>query len=246
VRIQDEAIAGIKQQLSDRPGPILLLGLTPGLIDLGPELTAIDADEAAIRDRWPGDTPTRRAIFGNWLAPPVPPAAFASCVGDGTVNALSYPDDVAKLYGAVARILRPAGRFVCRVFAMPDVGETVAAVKAAALRGEIRRFMAFKFRLAMAACAEQGNPNIAVQAIHDAFEANFSDRDRLAAAGGWKRAEVDTIDVYRSSQQVYSFPTRQQCLSIVPVAFANARFVPVGTYELAERYPLLVMEKATA
>ena len=77
----------------------------------------------------------------------------------------------------------------------------------------------------------------------DAFETEFPDRDRLAAAGGWDRAEVDTIDVYKSSSQVYSFPTRQQCLSIVPAAFSNVRLVAVGTYELAERYPFLVMER---
>jgi hypothetical protein len=180
---------------------------------------------------------------GDWRHPPFAASAFAACVGDGIPIALRHPDDAASFYGALAYMLAPGGRFVCRVFAMPDIPDTMEAVRVAALEGKIRRFMAFKFRLAMAVCAERGSPNIAVQAIHDVFEANFPDRVALAAAGGWDRAEVDTIDVYRSSQ-VYSFPTRQQCLSVVPPEFSNARFVAVGTYELAERYPFLVMERA--
>src|SRR5215471_21699922 len=211
VRLQDEVIAAFAQQIADRPGPVLLLGLTRGLTDLRPDVVAIDRDETSVRDRWPGDATTRRAVVGDWRQPPFAAGAFAACIGDGIPNALQHPDGAASLYDALAALLSPGGRLVCRVFAMPDVPETVDAVGAAALQGQIRRFMAFKFRLAMAVCAERGDPNIAVQAIHDAFEAAFPDRNRLAAAGGWDRAEVDTIDVYRSSPQVYSFPTRQQC-----------------------------------
>jgi len=133
---------------------------------------------------------------------------------------------------------------VCRVFLAPDQGETAAAVAATARDGRIGRFLAFKFRLGMALAAERGEPNIDVQSIHDAFEANVPDRDRLAAVTGWARSEIDTIDVYKSSPQVYSFPTRRQCLDVVPPAFAQVRFVGAGTYELAERFPLLVLDRA--
>jgi hypothetical protein len=244
IRLQDEVIAAFQQQIADRVGPVLLLGLTHGLTDLRPDVVAIDRDEISVRDRWPGDAATRRAVVGDWRQPPFSPGSFSACIGDGIANALHHPEGAASLYAALAALLAPGGRLVCRVFAMPDAPESVDAVRVAALQGKIHRFMAFKFRLAMAVCAERGNPNVAVQAIHDAFEASFPDRDRLAAAGGWDRELVDTIDVYRSSSQVYSFPTRAQCLSVVPPAFSNARFVAVGTYELAERYPFLVMEKA--
>jgi SAM-dependent methyltransferase len=246
VRVQDEVVSAIRRQIADRPGRVLLLGVTGGLTDIRPDVFALDRDEASIRDRWPGDGPARCAVMGDWRQPPFASGAFAACIGDGIPIALRHPDTTASFYTALADVLAPGGRFVCRVFAMPDIPETVDAVRGDALQGKIRRYMAFKFRLAMAVCAERGSPNIPVQHIHDAFEANFRDRDALAAAGGWDRAMVDTIDVYRSSPQVYSFPTRQQCLSVVPAAFANARFVPVGGYELAERYPLLVMERAAA
>jgi hypothetical protein len=246
VRVQDEVIAAFKHHISDRPGPVLLLGLTHGLTDIRPDVVAIDRDEVSLRNRWPGDAAERRAVVGDWRQPPFAAGAFAACIGDGIPIALRHPDDTASLYDALAALLAPRGRFACRVFAMPDVPETVEAVRAAALQGKIRRFMAFKFRLAMAVFAQGASPNIAVHAIHDAFEVNFPDRDRLAAAGGWDQQMVDTIDVYKSSSQVYSFPTRQQCLSVVPATFSNARFVAVGTYELAERYPFLLMERALA
>jgi SAM-dependent methyltransferase len=243
VRVADEVIAALKHHIADRPGPILLLGATRGLTDLRPDVTAIDRDETSVRDHWPGDEPKRRAVVGDWRQPPFAAGTFAACIGDGILIALPYPDGAASFYEALTRVLAPGGRFVCRVFAMPDIPETVAAVRAAAFQGQIRRYMTFKFRLAMAVCAARGSPNIAVRVIHDAFETEFADRDGLAAAGGWDRAEIDTIDVYKSSSQVYSFPTRQECLSVVPALFSNARFVAVGTYELAERYPLLVMER---
>ena len=95
----------------------------------------------------------------------------------------------------------------------------------------------------MALVAERGDPNIAVRIVHDAFEASFADRNQLAEITGWRCDEIDTINVYRSSPEVYSFPTRQQCLSAIPGAFTNVRLIPAGTYELAERCPLLVMER---
>ena len=95
----------------------------------------------------------------------------------------------------------------------------------------------------MAIATAQGQLSVPVRSIHAAFNANFPDRDRLADATGWSRAEIDKIDLYEPSSDIYSFPTRQQCLSVIPSDFVNMRFVPVGTYELAERCPLLVMEK---
>ena len=95
----------------------------------------------------------------------------------------------------------------------------------------------------MAIVAARGDPNLPLTLTYKAFTENFPNRDRLAAATGWERAEIDKIDLYRHSTDVFSFPTRAQALAIVPGEFGNARLVPNGTYELAERCPLLVMER---
>jgi len=243
-RVPAEVLAGLRRRVFELPGHVLVLGVTPDLAHVGSDVTAVDSSMSVVRTVWPGDAPTRRAIVGDWLQLPFAAAAFSVCVGDGTVNALGYPNQLKSLFEGLARVLRVGGEVLCRVFLTPDIGETITAVKMATLRGEIRRFQAFKFRLAMAIVAEAAEPNIRVRVIHDVFEATFGDRNRLAEATGWDRAEIDTIDVYGSSSVAYSFPTREQCLAVVPEVFSNARVVPVGTYELAERCPLLVMERA--
>ena len=86
-------------------------------------------------------------------------------------------------------------------------------------------------------------PSVAVQSIRAVFESIFPNRQRLVETVGWDRREIDKIDLYKSSPEIYNFPTRPQTLAIVPPVFANARFIPVGDYELADRCPLLVMDK---
>ena len=237
-----EVAAGVKQQLSGINGRVLLLSVSPTLSSIGFDITAVDRVEAVVRHRWPGNTPIRRAIVGDWLKLPFADGSFAACIGDGSMNALDSRN-AALLYGSIARVLLSGGKFVCRVYLTPDIGETISMVARAPWQSPIRSFVYFKFRLGMAIAAESAQPNVPVKSIYDVFAVNFPDRDRLAAATGWDRSEIDRIELYKSSSDVYYFPTGRQVLSNVPGDFSNAHFVPVGTYELAERCPLLVMER---
>jgi hypothetical protein len=124
----------------------------------------------------------------------------------------------------------------------PDKAEPVAAVCEKAVEGAIRSFHAFKWCLAMAIVAEADDPNIPVVKIRDVFNAALPDRARLARSSGWSAEDIDTIDVYRGSAEVYSFPTFEQLRAAVPGAFADLRLVPAGSYELAERCPLVIMD----
>jgi SAM-dependent methyltransferase len=237
-----EIAEGVKQQISGIDGRLLLLSVSPSLSSISCDITAVDRNAAVVRHRWPGNTPNRRAVVADWLQLPFAEGSFAACVGDGSMNTLEY-QDVKSLYDNLARVMLPGGRVVCRVYLTPDIGETVAEAAMAPWQGKARSFVYFKFRLGMAIAAERAQPNVRVKSIYEAFTAYFLDRDRLAAATGWNRSEIDRIDLYKNSSEAYNFPTGQQALSIVPHEFSNARFVPVGTYELAERCPLLVMEK---
>ena len=96
----------------------------------------------------------------------------------------------------------------------------------------------------MAMSHERAEPNVPVREIRDVFERWFPDRAALAAERAWPRDEIDTIDMYAGSDANYSFASRRQFLEIVPPEFTNARFVDVGSYELAERCPLLVLDRA--
>src|SRR6188768_3068242 len=58
----------------------LLLGVTPEIAELAWQpphrLVAVDKSEGMVNAVWPGDTPTRRAIVGDWLALQLPEAPF--------------------------------------------------------------------------------------------------------------------------------------------------------------------------
>jgi hypothetical protein len=117
-------------------------------------------------------------------------------------------------------------------------------LRASTLEGANPSFHAFKWRLAMSVVAETGDPNIAVTDIRDAFNAMFSDRDMLAAQTGWRAEDIETIDVYANSPDVYSFPNFRQLRDAIPDAFSNIRLEACGSYPLAERCPFLVAERS--
>lgn len=242
-RVSEPVIAAVRDEIAGVPGPTLLLGVTHGLSALGSDLTALDRSATLVRTEWPGNVPNRRAIVGDWTMPPFTAGSFATCIGDGVLNSLAYPHQVSALLASVGSILRSPGRFVCRVFTAPDVPQSVDEVVRAVWRRGVGRFQILKFELASAIASENGDPNIAVATTFKVFERNFPDRDRLAAVTGWDRREIDTIDVYRASTVSYSFPTRRQYEAIVPAAFSQVRFVEPKGYDLAQRYPLLVIDR---
>ncbi|HXQ51712.1 MAG TPA: class I SAM-dependent methyltransferase [Stellaceae bacterium] len=236
-------IAAYKEILARHDERILLLGVTPGLADTGAELVAVDRSEVALSRVWPGDTERRRATKGDWLALEFPPAHFSAAVGDGSLNSIAYPGAYAALFAQLARVLRPGAVFVTRVYAAPETPESAAEVMDHARAGRIKVFNAFKWRFAMALTAAAGDPNIEVRFIRDGFDRACPDRAALAASAGWDTEDIATIDVYKDSRVIYSFPTIAQARASVPPAFGDIRIVAVGGYELAERCPLMAMTR---
>jgi len=242
LRPNTEVCAAFGRLFSECAGPVLLLGVTPELADIAPSVVAVDRSDAMIAGVWPGNTNQRSAVNGDWLTLPFAQGAFAAVVGDGTLNSVDHPSGQRQVYDELARVLRPGGRAVFRIYAAPHRCESVAQVRGDLVAGAIGSFHAFKWRLAMALVARQKSPNICVRTIHYSFSSEFPDRASIARATGWNAADIDTIDVYRHSTEVYSFPTIEQFESIVPGTFANVRFADAGSYELAERCPLLSMD----
>jgi hypothetical protein len=245
LRPNDEVVAAMEDLLGDRRGPTLLLGVTPELAAIGPDVTAVERNPSVIANVWPGDTDTRRALAGDWVDVEREGRRFTAAVGDGSINCLRYPDTVRRLFGVLASVLEPGGRFVCRAFVTPDPGESVDAVRERALVGGSPNFHAFKWELTMAIVTEDGEADIRVQRILDVFDEHFPDRDAAAAAAGWHPADVATIDIYRGSDEVYSFPTATEILRVVPNDFVASRFVAAGSYDLAERCPLFVADRTS-
>lgn len=243
-RPNGEVVAAFREQIASVPGKTLLLGVTPELADIGADITAVDRHEGMLNYIWPGDTAKRHAHLGDWRSLQLGSGVFDHSVGDGSLNALTFPDDIIKVMQEVKNALRPGGRLVCRLYATPDPCETLDEVYEAVMNRRIQSFHALKWRLAMAVVAANGQPNIAVTEILQCFERLFPDRHALAAHCGWQEEIIGTIDAYRNSRDVYCFPTATQFLSLVPEGFINPRIVAAGTYELAERCPLLVADRA--
>lgn len=243
LRPDADVVAAYRELVRDRDDPMLLLGVTPELADLSPNLTAIDRTQQMLDFVWPGDTPQRRARLGNWLKLGMPSASFASVICDGGL-AFPYPGLQTKVLREAANVLMRGGRLVGRVFTSPETGETLEAVREALGRGEIGSVHALKWRIGMAIAHERGSPNVPVIEIRDTCERWFPDRAAFASGTGWPRDEIDTIDSYAGSNVVYGFASRSQLLANVPPEFTNPRFVEAGSYELAERCPMFVLERA--
>jgi SAM-dependent methyltransferase len=242
LRPNEEVAERVAELVAGHSECVLLLGVTPELAGIGSQLIGIDLQAAMVSHIWPGDTKRRFAMIGDWLNLPFPRTHFSAAIGDAVFNNLTYPADYPRLFDQLERVVRPGGRFVCRLFEAPGRCESLEAVQAAALAGTIRTFNALKWRLAMAIVAEAGDPNIVVEKIRAAFDRHFPDRAWLAEAAGWRAEAIDTIDAYRDSSEIYSFPTRAELLAVTSNAFAKVQLVPVGSYELAERCPLVVMD----
>ncbi len=230
-----EDIASVSARVTTR-GPVraLVLGVTPELVGLpwptGSAITAVDRSAAMIAAHRPPHTTCVRA---DWRALPCAAATADVVVGDGALSVLASAD-----YGQVARelarVLAPGGELVLRLFTAPDVRKTVAALAAAPSPGS---FHAFKWRLAMALAA---GGDVAVAAIARAFDELAPDRAALAAATGWSPAAIATIDAYRGSELVYSFPPRATVLAALAPHFELAA-AHVPGYELGERCPTVVL-----
>ncbi|HEY1709944.1 MAG TPA: class I SAM-dependent methyltransferase [Rhizomicrobium sp.] len=194
-----------------------------------------------------GDTPELTA-FGGIATPltlplPFEKDCFTAVIGDGVLNRLSYPDEIRTFFAECARVLVSGGVAALRVLTRPEYPEAIGEIHEHVMRRGIATFDTFKWRLATAVVARDGNPNLSAQAIRENVDRLFFDRGALAEATGWPLAAIRSIDTYKDETAVFSFPTLGQLRSALPDALRLVRTLDTGTYELADRCPLLVIER---
>lgn len=240
-RVTDEVAARFGAAVAGHDRHVLLLGVTPQLAGIGAKLTAVDRSENMIASVWPGDDARRRAIHADWRGMTFSGPPFTAVIGDGSFNCLEYPGEYEIVLGRIAAALAPGARFVLRVFMTPAPCESLDALVQKTRSGNVESMHALRWRLAMAAVTQAGDPNIPVICIRDLFDEKFPDRAALARETGWSEADIETIDNYRDSPDRVSFPTEAQLRSIVPKVFSGVRLLPSGRYDLAERCPLVTM-----
>lgn len=242
-------IAGLQPVLEQGRCQIAVLGVTPELVQLpwpAPvELSAYDHSEQMIASVWrPHPAVPSTVRCASWQHLPVADATFHAAVGDGSLNALPDLECYDSVLKELCRVLTPEARVAIRCFVRPDVPETLPEVVAAVSAMQVGSFHALKWRIAMSLANVPGAA-APVASIHRAFCECFPSRAELVRLTGWPEALIDTIDVYRGSPTQYSFPTldeiRETCRPYFDIAA-----VMHGTYELADRCPTLVLQRAQA
>ncbi|MGX7872311.1 class I SAM-dependent methyltransferase [Mesorhizobium sp. ORM6] len=237
-----ETVGIFDRELDLRNADVLLLGVTPELAVLGRSMLAIDQSATMISGVWAGDNPSRRAMAGNWLNLPVERASFDAVIGDGCLSAVDSRAARSLLFGEIARVLKPGQTAAIRVFARPETVDDLHSIVALVLAGGVENFHTLKWRIAMACTSNDCDNTVGVQAIRAAFDRLFPDREALAVRTGWSMASINTIDVYAGSETKYSFATLAMLLDEASAWFDRVRATPSGSYPLAERCPLLVLE----
>lgn len=234
-----EDVENFHRVLGTAPGRCLLLGVTPELGQLAPGILALDNSADMTRALWP---PDRHAILGDWLGMPFGDASFDHLIGDGCPVLLDHPVQHRRFFAEASRVLKPGGRLLLRAFVGPERPEDPERVCHAALAGNIRSFHAFKWLLSMAIASRSPDHTFVIAEALHSFDRLLPDRNRLVAATGWSGQDIATLDLYRGSTARYSFPPLPALLATLAPAM-QANEVIHGRYELAERCPLLVLER---
>jgi SAM-dependent methyltransferase len=226
----------------------LLLGVTPQIAASrwppATTLTAVDHSPAMIEAMWPapGSPAGSRAIYADWRSMPIDPGTIDVAVGDGCNPVLAFPHDVDAVCAEVARVLRPGGLFVFRVFLRPDEAETVDDIARALAAGRIGTVHVLRWRLVAALCpvTEQG---VRLGDVWEVWNGLRGVVARFRQAAGWTADEIATIDMYRNMETRFYFPTLAQMRGAMALHFNETDCI-CGRYELGERCPILVYAKS--
>jgi len=242
LRPDPDVVTCIQHCVGDLTGPVLLLGVTPELADAFDQVDAVDRNPAMITNVWPGNAGDKKAVEGNWLDITLPGDHYAAVIGDGSLNNIAWPNEIAHLLDRVMQWLKPGGTFACRLFERPPGGYSRRHLQRIAAEPATINFHAFKWQVAMHLAQERG-ANVLVTAILALVNELFPDRDELSRTTGWPRSAIDTIDVYQGSPVSYCFPDRTEFTEALPASATNVRFLACGHYDLAACCPVLTFEK---
>jgi len=226
----------------------LILGVTPELYSLdwpsGSTVCAVDQSSEMIGAIWPG--PSEHAFNANWLDLPFEDETFDCVVCDGGLHLLSYPNGQMQLSDSIARVLKPGGQLVFRLFSLPEVPETPTTVMAAVRAGEIPNTNVFKLRLGMS-LQEDSSAGVILGDVFDSVIAEFGDLDGLHTVAGWPWDEVQALLSYRVSTNCYHFINDAVSAKVLTTNPQISQVKRVeSNYALGERCPLYLFRKEDA
>lgn len=239
----EEAASGWAAGHPGRPLDALLLGVTPEIARMRwPErssLMAVDSSMAMVRAVWPGNVAGRRwAVRADWHALPREKFSCDVVVGDGSINCVAYPCGYRALAAGVGSVLRDDGLFVLRCYLRPEPQERPEDV--AARMAQFPSFHHFKFSLLMA--LQRGvREGIPVDRVYRFWAGLKVAEEGLATRAGWEMAAIRTIDFYRGSTTVHTFPTLEELRAVLLEYFEEISLA-TPAYPMGERCPTLVLK----
>jgi SAM-dependent methyltransferase len=226
-----------------RPPRALILGVTPEIAEMrwpaGTHVTGIDRSAEMVAHIWPGDVPgLREARCADWFSLTPAGGRFDYIVGDGSLNTVAFPDALRQLLVTLARVASDGAVLVTRTFTRPLRAEQPMEVVAAAARGTISCFHAFKFRLAMA-LQTRVETGVRLDDVWQFWTGLQFDTAALADRPGWEPAVVETIELYRGKDVRLYFPTIVEVTEALAASGWTPRAQQVQDYEMGDRCALV-------
>jgi hypothetical protein len=136
-------------------------------------------------------------------------------------------------------VLRPGGRFVIRQPILPERSETVEAILDDLFAGRIDTPGAVKARL-WATLHRPGWDGMMMADMRDLWWSLFPDPETTAKQLGWAPEQFAMLRKIAEGRRT-TCVTREQLHAIIDPLFRVVEWA-VGGYELAERFPTLVLE----
>lgn len=236
-------VIGQVVDLVGKDTPVLVLGVTQGLVDGFTNVLAVDREPAMIAKAQMGNGTTKRVERMDWFDIPGEDR-FDAIVGDGSINMASYPYRITALLERMHQLLKPGGRLACRVFIRPEAPITLPLLMDIA-RTNPAPISFDTWRTCLSHHLAQANgPNVPVREMKWCFDYHWPDRAALAAASGWDPELFSIVmDAYAGSEMFTAFPTKAELMRCVPSSAREVALIPTHGYDLCEQFPILTFTK---
>lgn len=225
------------------PRRVLLLGVTPEIVTLDwpatVRLFAIDRNLAMLRLILPRPQGLDlTAICADWRDLPLDTHSMDLVVGDNPVTAFEPFGQLARWVEEMHRVLRPGGVLALRFFLRPARPTSVEELFADLNAGHMPSVHSFKLRLfhALHGTLEQG---VRPADLWETWQDHEINPTALPRNIGWSEDYIRTLEIYRGSSVVYSFPTAEEMSAIMADRFIEiSRHFP--TYDQGDLFPTVV------
>jgi SAM-dependent methyltransferase len=223
----------------------VMLGVTPETAGCawpaGTRLRAFDGSPEMLRNLWPapGTPAGATAEIADWAALPLATGEADLVTADNSLAVVYWPEPVQSVVAEIRRVLRPGGRFVLRQPMLPDEPETLAEILDDLFAGRIGTPGVAKARI-WATLHRPGWDGMMLQEMRDLWWGLFPHPEATAQKLGWS-PECFAMQEKIADGRRTTCVTREQLHAIFDPHFRMIETV-TGSYELAERFPTLVLE----